>query len=127
MQRFEDSIAWQKARLMTAEIYKVTSLPPFVRDFGLSSQIQRSSVSVMANIAEGCELFGDNQFHHALSIAKGSCAEVRSHLYVAVDVGHLNQEDFKRLLQLNVEVTQLVGALRRSVDQRRQGSTDGQH
>jgi four helix bundle protein len=117
--RFEDSIAWQKARVMAAEIYVVTSKPPFSRDFGLATQIQRAAVSVMANIAEGFDLYGDNQFHHALTIAKGSCAEVRSHLYIAHDIGYLDQGQFDRLIALNIEVTRLVSALRSSVDQRR--------
>jgi four helix bundle protein len=117
--RFEDSIAWQKARGMAAEIYAVTSKPPFSRDFGLASQIQRAAVSVMANIAEGFDLYGDNQFHHALTIAKGSCAEVRSHLYIAHDIGYLDQSQLDRLVALNIEVTRLVSALRSSVDQRR--------
>ncbi len=119
MNRFEDSIAWQKARGMAAEIYAVTSKPPFSRDFGLASQIQRAAVSVMANIAEGFDLYGDNQFHHALTIAKGSCAEVRSHLYIAHDIGYLDQSQLDRLVALNIEVTRLVSALRSSVDQRR--------
>jgi len=51
--RFEDIKAWQKARRVTKRVYKVTSREPFARDFGLRNQIQRSSVSIMANIAEG--------------------------------------------------------------------------
>jgi len=117
--RFEDSIAWQRARGMAAEIYAVTSKPPFSRDFGLASQIQRAAVSVMANIAEGFDLYADNQFHHALTIAKASCAEVRSHLYIAHDIGYLDQVQFNQLIELNIEVTRLVSALRSSVDRRR--------
>lgn len=119
MKRFEDSIAWQKARAMAAETYAMTAKPPVSRDFGLASQIQRAAVSVMANIAEGFELYGDNQFHHALTIAKASCAEVRSHLYIAHDIGYLDQDQFDRLVELNIEVTRLVSALRSSVDRRR--------
>lgn len=119
MNRFEDSIAWQKARGMAAEIYAVTSKPPFSRDFGLASQIQRAAISVMANIAEGFDLYGDNQFQHELTIAKGSCAEVRSHLYIAHDIGYVDQSQFDRLVALNIEVARLVSALRSSVHQRR--------
>ena len=75
----------------------------------------------MSNIAEGFELYGDNQFHHALTIAKASCAEVRSQLYVALDIGYVTQKDFEALLNLNLEVSRLVAALRASVDRRRKG------
>lgn len=55
IEKFEDFIAWQKARKLTQEIYKVTSLGEFARDFGLKDQIRRSAVSIMSNIAEGFE------------------------------------------------------------------------
>ena len=121
MKRFEDSVAWQRARTMTSEIYRVSRAGAFAKDYGLSGQMQRAATSVMANIAEGFELFGDNQFHHALTIAKGSCGEVRSHLYVALDAGYLSQQEFDRLYALNAEVGRLVSALRQSVDNRRKG------
>ena len=121
MRRFEDSVAWQRSRAMTAAVYSATRTGDFARDFGLSGQIQRASVSVMSNIAEGFELYGDNQFHHALTIAKASCAEVRSQLYVALDIGYVTQKDFEALLNLNLEVSRLVAALRASVDRRRKG------
>jgi four helix bundle protein len=85
-QRFEDLIAWQKARLLTKSIYEITQQGAFARDFGLSSQIQRAAVSVMSNIAEGFERRSLNEFHHFLLVAKASCAEVRSQLYVAFDI-----------------------------------------
>jgi four helix bundle protein len=53
IERFEDLIAWQKARVLTKEIYQITRVGEFAKDFGLSGQIQRASVSIMSNIAEG--------------------------------------------------------------------------
>ncbi len=53
IERFEDLIAWQKARKLTKEIYQITREGSFARDFGLSGQIQRAAVSIMSNIAEG--------------------------------------------------------------------------
>ena len=126
MNRFEDSLAWQKARAMAVEIDAVTSGTPFSRDFGLASQIQRSAVSAMANIAGGFEWYGENQFHHALTIAKGCCAEVRSHLYITHDIGYLDQNEFDRLVGLTGEGTRLVPALRSSVDRRRR-EEEGRH
>lgn len=114
--KFEDLIAWQKARVLTREIYAVTRVVPFAKDYGLSSQIQRASTSIMANIAEGFERSRPKEFHQFLSIAKSSCAEVRSHLYVAVDVGYLSQERFNYLQELAIEVGRIIGGLRREVE-----------
>lgn len=122
MQRFEDAVAWQRARALNRAIYQATRKPPFAKDFGLCSQIQRASVSVMANIAEGFDRFGDGEFEHFLSIAKGFAAEVRSHLHAAVDVGYLTPVEFEQLKALAEEVSRLVGNLRYSVSQRRSGS-----
>ena len=90
VRRFEDLIAWQRARELTRRIYLATSDERFRRDFGLASQIQRAAVSSMANVAEGFDRKRSAEFHQFLSIAKASCAEVRSHLYVALDVGYLD-------------------------------------
>jgi len=74
VERFEDLIAWQKARALTRAIYEVTRQGAFVKDFGLSGQIQRAAVSIMSNIAEGFERGGRGEFHQFLSTAKASCA-----------------------------------------------------
>jgi four helix bundle protein len=73
----------------------------------------------MANIAEGFERGSAAEFHRFLSIAKASCAELRSHLYVGVDTGRITSEDFERLLSLAEEVALIIGALRVSVGRRR--------
>src|SRR5206468_3923596 len=90
VQRFEDLVAWQKARAMTAAIYQVTRQGLFSKDFGLSGQMQRAAVSVMSNIAEGFERGRRAEFHQFLSAAKASCAELRSQLYTALDAGYLD-------------------------------------
>jgi len=81
-ERFEDLIAWQKARSLTSVVYQATRQARFAKDFGLSAQLQRAAVSVMANIAEGFERNRFAEFHQFLSVAKAPCAEIRSHLYV---------------------------------------------
>jgi four helix bundle protein len=113
--RFEDLIAWQKARELTRAIYHVTRQGTFAKDFELARQIQRAAVSIMSNIAEGFEHSGRREFHQFLSTAKGSCAEVRSQLYVAFDIGDLVQSDFHRLLAQAEEVGRVVGGLQASV------------
>ena len=80
IERLEDFIAWQKARKLTSNIYKVSDAGKFARDFGLKDQIRRAGVSVMSNSAEGFERGRPTEFHQFLSIAKGSCAELRSQL-----------------------------------------------
>jgi four helix bundle protein len=110
----EELIAWQKARILTNRIYEISRQGAFARDFGLSSQIQRASVSIMSNIAEGSER-GSKEFHQFLVMAKASAAEVRSHLYVVLDVGYIDQSTFNELNALTIEVGRIVGALRASI------------
>ena len=119
IERFEDLIAWQKARELTRTVYQVSRRGAFAKDFGLSGQIQRAAVSIMSNISEGFERGGRGEFHQFLSIAKASCAEVRSQLYVAFDVGYLDQAEFDHLLAQAEEVARIIGGLRVSVQQQR--------
>jgi four helix bundle protein len=118
--RFEDFIAWQKARKLTSEIYKVTNRGLFSRDFGLKDQIRRAAVSSMSNLAEGFERGRPGEFHQFLSIAKGSCAELRTQLYVALDVGYIDSTEFEVLMNQAAEVGRILGGLRVSVEKRRE-------
>ena len=117
--RFEDLIAWQKARLLARDIYVTTQTGRFAKDFGLSGQIQRAASSVMFNIAEGFDRGSRAEFHQFLSIAKGSCAEVRAQLYLALDVGYLTDEEFSKLQASAEEVARLVAGLRTAVQKQR--------
>ncbi len=121
--RFEDLIAWQKARILTKDIYQVSQQGNFARDFGLSGQIQRAAVSIMSNIAEGFERYSLGEFHQFLSIAKSSCAELRSQLYIALDAGYLDQIKFQQLFNQAEEVAKIIGGLRASVE-RQKNQTD---
>ena len=118
IRRFEDLIVWQKARLLVAAVYQVTNDGAFSRDFGLRDQIRRAAVSVLSNIAEGHERARASEFHRFLSIAKGSCAELRAQLYVALDAGYLQGDSFDRLLGQTEEVGRILGGLRASVERR---------
>ncbi len=108
IEKFEDIVAWQKARVLTKEVYASAGTGSFSRDFGLRDQIQRASVSAMANIAEGYERGGDREFVQFLSNSKGSCGEVRSHLYVALDQGYITQIRFGELYDQASEVSRLI-------------------
>jgi len=118
-ERFEDLIAWQKARELTRMIYTVTKQGVFAQDRALCNQIQRATVSVMSNIAEGFERGNKGDFHRFLLIAKASCGEVRSQLYVALDVGYLDQSQFNLLARQSCEVSKILGGLATSVGQAR--------
>ena len=93
---FEDIEAWQKARELTVEIYSISKKGPFGKDYALKNQIQRASIAVMSNIAEGFERGGNREFSQFLSIAKGSVGEVRSQLYIALDQEYLHGESSDR-------------------------------
>lgn len=119
VERFEDLIAWQKARQLTAEIYRITALGEFAKDFGLRDQIRRAAVSVMSNIAEGFDRGSRGEFHQFLVVAKASCAEVRSQLYVAQDVRYIDQEAFNNLNSSTDELLRILGGLRAAVQKQR--------
>jgi len=110
-QRFTDIEAWQKARELTCEIYRVSNSGSFSKDFGLRRQIRDASVSVMSNIAEGFERNGTAESVQFLAIAKGSAAEVASQLYVASDQGYVTKDEFDRLIALAEETSRKIGAL----------------
>ena len=119
VERFEDLIAWQKARDLNRAVSEASNRGPFARNFALRDQISRAAVSVMANIAEGFERTGSGEFEHALSIAKGSCAEVRSHLYAAFDMDCLDEPTFVQLRQQAEELSRIIAGLRAAVHRSR--------
>jgi len=98
--RFEDIEAWQQARSLTQSIYRMAKTGGLSKDYGLRDQIQRASVSVMSNIAEGFESRTDALFLDLLGRAKGSCGEVRSELYVVLDAGYIAEKQFNELRDL---------------------------
>ena len=108
--RFEDIVAWQKARLLTGQIYSITRQGNFVRDFALRDQIRRAGISVMANIAEGFGRNSDREFANFLNIAIGSANEVQSHLYVALDQAYIVQPTFDSLYEIAAEACRISKA-----------------
>ncbi len=98
--RFEEIEAWKTARQLTLLVYKLADQGAFAKDYGLKDQIRRASVSVMSNIAEGFECRTNTQFINYLGHAKGSSGEVRSQLYVAIDLKYVSQEQFTEAYEL---------------------------
>ena len=122
--KFEDLIAWQKARELTREVYQISRQGAFAKDFGLSGQIQRASVSIMSNVVEGFERGGRSEFHQFLSVAKASCAEVRSLLYVALDIKYIDKTEFRNIMSKAEEVGRVVGGLRASVEKQKKAQSE---
>jgi|SRR3989338_9868133 len=105
IKKFEEIISWQKARELNLLIY---SLFNNCKDFSFRDQIQRACVSIMNNIAEGFERGGNKEFRNYLYIAKASCAEVRSMLYLALDLGYIKKEEFVKTYGLSIDISSLL-------------------
>lgn len=110
-QTFEDIEAWQKARILSKDIYRVSKQGPFSRDFGLGDQIRRASISILSNIAEGFERDGTGEFAQFLSVAKGSVGEVKAQLYIALDQEYIDKKTFDQLFIHSTEIGRMIGGL----------------
>lgn len=89
VERFEDLKVWQQGMLLCKEIYTITNYELFAKDFGLKDQIRRSAISIPSNISEGFERDAQKQFLYFLTIAKGSCGELRTQLHLAFELGYI--------------------------------------
>ena len=118
VKNFEDLEIWKDARLLTKAIYQLTKDVKFAKDLALRDQIRRAAVSVMSNIAEGFERGGNQEFVQFLYVAKASCGEVRSQLYVALDQSYVAQKDCgdasKSFRRLSIMISNLIDYLKRS-------------
>ena len=118
VKNFEDLNVWKQARQLTQEVYRLTKTEKFLKDFGLRDQIRRAAISVMSNIAEGFERGGNQEFVQFLYVAKASCGEVRSQLYLALDQEYATANDSEKLLQsfkrLSGMISNLITYLRQS-------------
>jgi four helix bundle protein len=108
---FEEIKAWQKAHDATLEIYRKTQKESFSKDFGLKDQIRRSSVSIMANIAEGHGRRSNLEFANFLNIARGSVAETQSHLYIAKGLNYIDVSDFNEIYKSLEEISKMTLSL----------------
>ena|SRR5437868_12804212 len=109
--KFEEILAWQKARLLTNKVYLVSNVGRFARDFGLRDQMRRAAVSIMANIAEGHGRRTQMEFANFLNIARGSAIEVQSHLYVALDLEYIDQSYFDEIYEILNEISKMTISL----------------
>jgi len=111
IKQFEDLEVWRAARALVKAVYRISSMGEFATDFSLTNQMRRSAISVMSNIAEGFERDGNREFQHFLAIAKGSCGEVRSQLFIAFDQGYIALNEFQSLCQEATKVSRRLSAL----------------
>ena len=109
IKKFEDIQAWQKAREVSAAIYRLCKQGDLATDFGLRDQIRRCAVSTQSNIAEGFGREGNKQFVYFLRIAKGSACEFRSQLYNLFDAEYIDQTTFDDRYGKSEETERLVG------------------
>ena len=109
IQQFEDLEIWKSARLLCKDIRNITGKGDFSKDFRFKSQIEAASGSVMDNIAEGFERDGNKEFVQFLTISKGSCGEIRSQLYRALDYNYISETEFNELKDKALFLSQSIG------------------
>lgn len=112
IEKFEDVIAWQKAKILSLEIYRLFKNN---HDFSFRDQIQRSAISIMNNIAEGFERRSEKELVNFLYIAKGSCGEVRSMLYVASDLQYIKSAELEKLMSISLEISRILSGFIKSI------------
>jgi four helix bundle protein len=105
IEKFEDAIVWQKAGKLTLTVYNCFH---YCKDQNFKYQINKASVSIMNNIAEGFERRSNNELKNFLYIAKGSCGEVRSMLYLGIKMNYINTKEYKHLMGLCIEVSKCL-------------------
>jgi four helix bundle protein len=111
IQSFEDLKVWQKARILCKEVFSLISAGDFSKDFGLKDQINRSSGSIMDNIAEGFGRKGNLEFINFLTYSGGSACECKSQLYRACDRNYISEEKKKELCNLADEIGKMITSL----------------
>jgi four helix bundle protein len=112
IKNIEDIKVWVKAKTLTLKIYASFKT---CKDFSFRDQIQRATISIMNNIAEGYERGGNKEFRQFLYIAKGSCGEVRSMLRIAPELGFLTQEEAAEYIQQSEEISKMISGLIKSL------------
>ena len=119
--KYEEIGAWQKGRELVKAVYALTGKGAFAKDWGLRDQIQRASVSICSNIAEGFERRGNKEFVKFLWIAKGSAAEVSSQLYHALDQNYIDEDSFEMLSAQTRIIRAAITNLIKSINSSTQG------
>jgi len=112
MVKFEDLDVWKRSARMSADIYKALIN---LKDYGFKDQITRSGLSIPSNIAEGMERESHKECINFLSYAKGSCGELRTQVYIGMDIGYINEESGKLWINETREISAMLVGLMRSI------------
>jgi len=112
IRKFTDIKAWQVGRELAKDVYALTRVGLFAKDFGFREQIQRAVVSINSNIAEGYERDSNPEFVKFLGYAKGSAGETLSQLITAHDIGYVNDEAYERVSQKLNLLSVMIARLR---------------
>ena len=118
LKNYKELIVWQKAYQLVLETYKITAKFPKSENYGLASQMRRSSVSIVSNIAEGYQRQHTGEYIQFLSIAFGSCAELETQLMITKDLSYTTNEDFIKLSNLVNEVNKMLNSMIRKLKER---------
>jgi four helix bundle protein len=109
--RIEDIEVWKRGCRLAVNIYKVTNQKPFEKDWSLKDQIRKAVISIPSNIAEGFERESFAEFKRFLLIAKGSCGELRTQLFITQALGYINKSDVEGLIAECVEISSMISGL----------------
>jgi four helix bundle protein len=112
---FRELKVWQKAKEVAVSIYAATKVDALARDYGLRDQMQRSSVSIPSNFAEGYARESDKDRCHFLIIAKGSCAELQTQVEIAKDTGLIGPGTARQLDEQCEEVSRMLAGLIKAI------------
>lgn len=110
MRNFRELKVWEKSHHLTLAVYRVTKKFPREEQYGLTSQIRRSSASIPANIAEGCGRGGDAELARFLQIAMGSASELEYYFLLALDLALLKPSEYEQLAKGVTEVKRMLTA-----------------
>jgi len=108
MTRFEDLDVWKKSSRLCSEVYKSMT---YLKDFGFRDQLTRACLSVPSNIAEGYERCTEKEKANFLNYAKGSAGEVRTQIYIGMDIGYIDKETGKRWIEEVLSVSKMLQSL----------------
>ena len=107
-QLFEDLVVWKRSARISSDVYKELR---DIRDFGFKDQVTRSGLSIPSNIAEGYERKFQREFITFLSCAKGSCGELRTQIYIGMDIGYITQETGKAWIEEALQISMMINGL----------------
>lgn len=106
---FEELEIWKLSTEISIQVYGIISKGRFLKDFGITDQLRRASVSISSNIAEGFERNNNNEFIYFLKVSKGSCGELRTQLYICSRIAYITHEEYYKLNEDLIKLSSMIG------------------